>query len=59
MYEMHKVKVCQNYVPYGTEQRISKAIKSGVEYTNDKKPSSIYIWNPLTYQFEKVLQEEK
>ena len=56
---MHKVKVCQNYVPYGTEQRISKAIKSGVEYTNDKKPSSIYIWNPLTYQFEKVLQEEK
>ncbi|MBQ3514752.1 MAG: hypothetical protein IJA32_13330 [Lachnospiraceae bacterium] len=49
----------QYYVPNGKMYKISKAIKSSVEYTSDKDPLSKYIWNPSTYQFEKVFQVEK
>ncbi len=49
----------QYYVPNGKIYKISKAIKSSVEYTSDKDPLSKYIWNPSTYKFEKVFQTKK
>ena len=47
----------QFYVPYGTDQKISKAIKSGVRFTDDIKAdssnvsSSSYQWDDITHSF--------
>ena len=41
----------QYYVPSGKNQKISKAIKSDVEYTKGKD-STIYKWNDTTCEFE-------
>lgn len=41
----------QYYVPSGKNQKISKAIKSDVEYTKGKD-STIYKWNDSTCEFE-------
>ena len=46
----------QYYVPRGTSQKISKAIKHDVEYIfkdDDVKDKIYYIWNSLEYKFEK------
>lgn len=47
----------QYFVPYGKEQKISKAIKSNVEYRLNTNSSQKFIWNSSTYKFE-VLPEE-
>lgn len=42
----------QYYVPSGTRQKISKAIKSDVEYTYNNDKNIIYKWNDSTCGFE-------
>ena len=46
----------QYYVPHDKTQKLSKAIKSDVEYIYKENSLPKYIWNPSTYTFEEVLQ---
>ncbi len=54
--EMILIAFCENkkqfYVPQGTSQKVSKAIKSEVSYVHNLNSGNIYQWNQTTHSFQ-------
>ncbi|MBQ7588295.1 MAG: hypothetical protein IJT37_09770 [Lachnospiraceae bacterium] len=44
----------QYYIPYGEEQRISKAIKHPIQFKNERDLNVLYRWNEQTYSFQVI-----
>ncbi len=54
--EMLILAFCENewqyYVPYGKNQKMSKAIKSDVTFSNTNNPGVVYVWDEATHSFK-------
>ena len=48
----HSENEVQYFIPYGKEQRMSKAIKSPVRFKNTDNPSVVYRWDETSYSFK-------
>ena len=49
----------QYYVPHGIEQKISKAIRSNVQYISEEEPKVKYIWNISHWNKNHILPQVK